>query len=71
MAKKPPIVWHLDTDDINRVSNSPDDRLTQIRDLMIAFEAEQEDPNLDKKKPLKKLLEDIYAICQQTTETTD
>ena len=72
---KPPIVWHLDTSRINTVEFNPKDRLTRIRDLMIQFEEEQKraekDHCMDLKMPLRKLLNEIEAICQETTDSEE
>jgi hypothetical protein len=57
--KKPPIVWHLDTEDIEDYYHNPADRLTRIRDAM----REYQDP--DSRKPLDDILTEIRAICKE------
>ena len=57
MAKKPPIVWHLDTNDIKDYYYNPADRLTRIRDKMIEFEAGR--------KQLDEILREIKEICDE------
>jgi len=57
---KPPIVWHLDTDHIANFSYNPEDRLTRIKALMIAFEAGE--------LPLKKFLKAVEDICEETNK---
>jgi hypothetical protein len=59
---KPPVVWHLDTDEINDFSYNPQDRLTRIKAKMIAFQAD------DSKMSLKKLLQDVDDICKESND---
>jgi len=63
MAKKAPIVWHLDTDSIEDFRYNPDDRLTRIKKLMIAFQAD------DSTIKLKDVLKDIQKICEEKTKS--
>jgi hypothetical protein len=57
---KPPVVWHLDSSQIQPKTNSPKDRLTRIKEKMEAFEAP------DSKVSLKSILRDIEDICNET-----
>jgi len=60
---KPPVVWHLDTDQITPRYNSPvPDRLTQIRLAWEEFEASD-------KPDLQKTLHDIELICKGNSPT--
>jgi len=63
--KKPPIVWHLDTEDIEDFYHNPADRLTRIRDLMRAYQ----EP--DSKIDLHTTLLEIRKICQEKRPPTD
>ena len=55
---KPPVVWHLDTDQIDDKSNpKKPDRLTRIRYEMIEFQ--------EGRKDLQKTLTSIQSICEE------
>ena len=62
--ERPPIVWHLDADQIEPVENSPPDRLTCIRKIMLEYE-EQRGQDLDK------TLKDIRRVCKSKDITVD
>ena len=55
---KPPVVWHLDTGDIEDKSNpKKPDRLTRIKNEMIEFQ--------EGRKDLQKTLTSIDDICKE------
>lgn len=54
---KPPVVWHLDSDEIDDFHYNPPDRLTRIKQVMKAFE-ESDGCNL------QAALDEINAICK-------
>lgn len=62
---KPPIVWHLDTDGIKPFRYNPNDRLTRIKEVMEAFQAE------DSKVSLKQILKQIADICDETNPSDE
>ena len=55
----PPVVWHLDTEGIQNFRYNPNDRLTRIKELMEAFQAD------DSKISLKQVLRQIEDICNE------
>jgi len=55
--ERPPIVWHLDADQIDDVTNSPPDRLTCIKRIMLDFEQ-------NKGKNLDETLKAIKKVCK-------
>ncbi len=59
----PPIVWHLDTEGIQPFRYNPNDRLTRIKEIMEAFQAE------DSKISLRQVLRQIEEICNETNTT--
>jgi hypothetical protein len=59
---KPPIVWHLDTDEIEDQTNSPPDRLTAIKNAMIEFQ--------EGKRGLQETLLAIENVCNPSSPQT-
>ena len=62
--ERPPIVWHLDSDQIEEVANSPPDRLTCIKRIMEEFETK-------KGKNLDETLKAIKRVCKTRTISVD
>jgi len=48
MAKKPPVVWHLDTEGIHDFRYNPMDRLTMIKRIVQCAQHETSEMNVEK-----------------------